>query len=83
MAVQVLVGRASFERTGQRFLRMDELGPVLSLVLGYQESSLVGPVYDRNLKGFQQPPNSSTALTPLQSLPRSTEKPTFYLGAQT
>ena len=34
-AVQVFVGQASFERTVQRFVRMDELGPVLSLVLGY------------------------------------------------
>ena len=43
-AVQVFVGRASFERTGQRFVRMDELGPVLSLVLGYWKYLLVGPV---------------------------------------
>ena len=32
---------------------MAELSPVLSLVLGYWESSLVGPVYDRDHQGFQ------------------------------
>ena len=53
-AVQVFVGRASFECTGRRFLRMDELGPVLSLVLGYWESLVVGPVYDRYCQGFKK-----------------------------
>ena len=33
---------------------MDDLGPVLSLVLGYRKSSVVGPVYDRDRQGFQQ-----------------------------
>ena len=51
--VQVFVGRASFERKCQRFERMDELGHVLSLVLGYWESSVVGPVCDRDCQGFQ------------------------------
>ena len=32
---------------------MDELGPVLSLVLGYLDSSVVGLVYDRDRQGFQ------------------------------
>ena len=32
---------------------MDDLGPVLSLVLGYWESLVVGPVYDRDRQGFQ------------------------------
>ena len=53
-AVQVFVGRALFERTGRRSVRMDVMGPVLSLVLGYQESLVVGPVYDRDCQGFQQ-----------------------------
>ena len=51
--VQVFVGRASFERKCQRFERMDELGHVLSLVLSYQESLVVGPVCDRDCQGFQ------------------------------
>ena len=51
--VQFFVGRASFERTCQRSVRIDDLGPVFSLVLGYQESSVVGPVYNRDRKGFQ------------------------------
>ena len=34
-AVQVFFGRALFERMCQRSVRMDELGHVLSLVLGY------------------------------------------------
>ena len=51
--VQVFVGRALFERTGRRFLRMDYMGPVLGLVLGYWESSVVGPVYNRDCQGFQ------------------------------
>ena len=32
---------------------MDDMSPVLSLVLGYWESSVVGPVYDRYHQGFQ------------------------------
>ena len=32
---------------------MADLSPVLSLVLGYWESSVVGPVYDRDHQGFQ------------------------------
>ena len=32
---------------------MDDLGPVLGLVLGYCESSVVGPVYDRDHQVFQ------------------------------
>ena len=52
-AVQVFVGRASFERTGRRFVRMDELGPVSSLVFGYWESLVVGLVYDKDHKVFQ------------------------------
>ena len=51
--VQVFVGRASFERKCRRFERMDKLGHVLSLVLGYQESSIVGPVCDRDCQRFQ------------------------------
>ena len=50
--VKVFVGRASFERECQRFERMDELGHVLSLVLGYQESLVVGPVCDNPTKVF-------------------------------
>ena len=49
----VLVGRALFERTYRRFVRMDELSPVLSLVLGYWESLVVGPVYNSDHQGFQ------------------------------
>ena len=52
-AVQDFVGWASFERTSRIFVPMDEMGPVLSLVLGYWESLVVGPVYDRNRQGFQ------------------------------
>ena len=52
-AVQVFVVRASFEHTGRRFVHMDEVDPVLSLVLGHWESSVVGPVYDRYRQGFQ------------------------------
>ena len=33
---------------------MDELRPVLSLVLGYWESLVVGTVYDRYNQGLQQ-----------------------------
>ena len=33
---------------------MAELSHVLSLVLGYWESSVVGPVYDRDHQGFQK-----------------------------
>ena len=33
---------------------MDELVPVLSLVLGYWESLVVGLVYDRDCQGFQK-----------------------------
>ena len=51
--VQVFVGRASFERKCQRFERMDELGHVLSLVLVYWESSVVGPICDMDCQGFQ------------------------------
>ena len=32
---------------------MDEMGPVLSLVFGYWESSVVGPFYNRGRQGFQ------------------------------
>ena len=39
--VQVFVGRASFERKCRRSERIDELGHVLSLVLGYWESLVV------------------------------------------
>ena len=53
MTVQVFVGRASFERTCQMSVPMDELGPVLSLVLGYWESSVVGPICDMDCQGFQ------------------------------
>ena len=49
---QVFVGRALFERTGRRYVRIDDLGPVLSLVLGYQEYLVVGPVYNRYHQGF-------------------------------
>ena len=52
-AVHIFVGRASFERMGRRFLLMDYLGPVLSLVLGYWESLVVGAVYYRDRQGFQ------------------------------
>ena len=55
-AVQVFVGQASFERTYQRSICMDDLGHVLSLVLGYRESSVVGTVYDRYLQRFLQCP---------------------------
>ena len=51
--VQIFVGRASFERNCQRYERMDELGHMLSLVLGYQESLVVGPVCNRDHQGFQ------------------------------
>ena len=51
--VQVFDGRASFERKVRRFVRMDELCLVLSLVLGYWEYWVVGPVYDRYRQGFQ------------------------------
>ena len=51
--VQVFVGRASFERTCRRSERMDELGHVLSLVLGYREHLVVGPVCDRYCQGFK------------------------------
>ena len=54
MTVQVFVGRASFERTFRRSERIDVMGHVLSLVLGYRESSVVGPVCDRDRQGFQQ-----------------------------
>ena len=47
------VGRALFERTYLRFVRIAELSPVLSLVLGYWESSVVGPVYNRDHHVFQ------------------------------
>ena len=52
--VQVFVGRASFEQTCRRCVRMDEMGHVLSLVLRYQESLVVGPVYGRHCQGFQK-----------------------------
>ena len=52
--VQVFVVRASFERTYQRFLHMAELSPVLSLVLGYWKSLVMGPVYNRDHQGFQK-----------------------------
>ena len=51
--VQVFVGRASFEWKCQMSERMDDLDHVLSLVLGYQESLVVGPVCDRYCQGFQ------------------------------
>ena len=35
---------------------MAELSPVLSLVIGYWESSVVGYVYDRDHQGFQHCP---------------------------
>ena len=54
MAVQVLIGLSLFEHMYQRFIRMDELSPVLSLVIGYWESSVVRPVYDRDHQGFQK-----------------------------
>ena len=50
--VQVFVGQASFERTFRRYVHMDELVPVLSLVLGYRGSLVVGPVYDRDRQVF-------------------------------
>ena len=50
--VQVFVGRASVERKCQRSERMDELGHELNLVIGYRESLVVGPVYDRDRQGF-------------------------------
>ena len=53
-SVQVFVGRALFEQTYRRCVRMDDLGHVLSLVLRYRESLVVGPVYDRDCQGFQQ-----------------------------
>ena len=53
MAVQVFVGRDSFERMGRRYVLMDDLGLMLSLVLGYWESLVVEPVYDRDHQGFQ------------------------------
>ena len=46
-------GQASFECTACRFVQMAELSLVLSLVLGYWESSVVGPVYNRDYQGFQ------------------------------
>ena len=52
--VQVFVGRASFERMFRRSERMDELVHMLSLVLGYWESLVVGPVYNRDCQGFKQ-----------------------------
>ena len=54
ITVQVFVGRALFEQTFRRSVRMDDLGHVLSLVLRYRESLVVGPVYDRDCQGFQQ-----------------------------
>ena len=54
MTVRVFVGRALFEQNCQRSERMDELGHVLSLMLGYWESSLVGPVYDSDCQVFHQ-----------------------------
>ena len=51
--VQGFVDRDSFERKCRRFERMDKLGHVLSLVLGYRESSVVGPVCNRDRQGFQ------------------------------
>ena len=51
--VQVFVGRASFEQTRQRTVRMDDLGHVFSIVIGYRESLVVGPVCDRYRQGFQ------------------------------
>ena len=59
-SVQVFFGRASFERTCLRYIRMDEMSTVLSLVLGYRVSLVVGPVYDRDRQGFQQSPTCST-----------------------
>ena len=52
-ADQVFVGRASFEQTFRRSVCMDEMGHVLSLVLGYWESSVVVPVYNRYRQRFQ------------------------------
>ena len=52
--VQVFVGRYFFEWKCRRSERMDELGHVLSLMLGYWESSLVGPVYDSDCQVFHQ-----------------------------
>ena len=51
--VQVFIGRDLFERTCRRSVRMDDLVHVLSLVLGYWESSVVGPVCDMDCQGFQ------------------------------
>ena len=53
MNVQVFIRRASFERKWRSSERMDELGHELSLVLGYRESSVVGPVCDRDRQWFQ------------------------------
>ena len=52
--VRVFVGRASFEQKCGRSERVDDLGHVLSLVLGYRVSALVGPVCDRDCQVFQQ-----------------------------
>ena len=53
--VQVFVGIASFEWTFRRSERIDDLGHVLSLVLGYRESLVVGLICDRYRQGFQHP----------------------------
>ena len=50
---------------------MAELRPVLSLVLGYWESSVVVPVYDRDHQGFQHLQTQPTQLaitTPQQKI---------------
>ena len=47
---------------------MDELGHVLSLVISYRESSVVGPVYDRYLQVFQQPNCPMYAAPPLSTI---------------
>ena len=52
--VQVYVGRVSVERKFRRSELMDELGHEMSLLLGYQESSVVGPVCDKYHQRFQQ-----------------------------
>ena len=52
--VQVSVGRALVERKFRRSEQMDDLGHELSLVLGYRESLVPGPVCDRDRQGFQQ-----------------------------
>ena len=52
--VQVFVGRALFERKCRRSERIDELGHVLSLVLGYWDSLVVGHVCNRDCQGVQQ-----------------------------